>query len=216
MVADMRFPKDLGPGVRENPFGGYYLHMILGDVAGSVLRGPTQLDQLAPPGARLLAGMSVFENVVVLDLQGGPGTPWVLVFHVTDPAAAGSVLFFYHANGVLRRAVPLERLNPGWVVGPVSLPPGPGQVRCPPGPDAPAVRATPGVVVADLLADRRPARRRSVHGPRSCWAGVGLAAYAGFDPAGCGDAQYGPGRSLCRDPLPRRAGLTCPRRLPGQ
>jgi hypothetical protein len=39
------------------------------------------------------------------------------VLHVTDPAAAGSVLFFYHTNGVLWRAVPLEQLNPGWVLG---------------------------------------------------------------------------------------------------
>jgi hypothetical protein len=113
MVADMRSPKDLGPGVRENPFGGYHIHVILSDVAVSVLRGATQLDQLAPPDAPLLAGMLVFEDVVVLDLQGGHS----LVLHVTDPAAAGSVLFFYHANGVLWRAVPLEQLNAGWVLG---------------------------------------------------------------------------------------------------
>jgi hypothetical protein len=113
MTADMHSPKDLGPGVRENPFGGYHVHVILSDVAGSVLRGTTQLDQLAPLDAPLLAGMLVFEDVVVLDLQGGHS----LVLHVTDPAAAGSVLFFYHANGVLWRAVPLEQLNPGWVLG---------------------------------------------------------------------------------------------------
>jgi hypothetical protein len=99
--------------VRENPFGGYHIHVILSDIAGSVLRGATQLDQLAPPDAPRLAGMSVFEDVVVLDLQGGQS----LVLHVTDPAAAGSVLFFYRANGVLWRAVPLEQLNPGWVLG---------------------------------------------------------------------------------------------------
>jgi transposase len=113
MVADMRSPKDLGPGVRENPFGGYHLHVILSDVTGSLLRGATSTDQLAPPDAPLLAGMSVFEDVVVLDLQGGHS----LVLHVTDPAAAGSVLFFYHANGTLWRVVPLEQLNPGWVLG---------------------------------------------------------------------------------------------------
>jgi transposase len=113
MAADMRSPKDLGLGVRENPFGGYHIHVILSDVVVSVLRGATQLDQLAPPDAPQLAGMSVFEDVVVLDLQGGHS----LMIRVTDPAAAGSVLFFYHANGVLWRAVPLEQLNPGWVLG---------------------------------------------------------------------------------------------------
>jgi len=99
--------------VRENPFGGYHIHVILSNVAGSVLRGTTRPDELAPPDAPLLAGMSVFEDVIVLDLRGGQS----LVLHVTDPAAAGSVLFFYHANGVLWRAVPLEQLNPGWVLG---------------------------------------------------------------------------------------------------
>ena len=113
MATDMHSPKDLEPGVRENPFGGYHLHVILGDVARSVLRGAIQLNQLAPPDAPRLAGLSVFEDVIVLDLQDGHS----LVLHVTDPAVAGSVLFFYHANGVFWRAVPLEQLNPGWVLG---------------------------------------------------------------------------------------------------
>jgi len=39
------------------------------------------------------------------------------VVHVDDPQAAGSVVFFYHADGTLWRAVPLEQLNPGWVTG---------------------------------------------------------------------------------------------------
>ena len=82
MVADMRSQKDWGPGVRENPCSGYHIHVILSDIAVPVLRGATQLDQLAPPDAPLLAGMLVFEDVVVLDLQGGHS----LVLHVTDPA----------------------------------------------------------------------------------------------------------------------------------
>ena len=82
MATTMHSPQDLGPGMRENPFGGYHIHVILSDVAGSVLRGATQVDQLAPPDAPLLAGMLVFEDVVVLDLQGGHS----LVLHVTDPA----------------------------------------------------------------------------------------------------------------------------------
>jgi hypothetical protein len=35
---------------------------------------------------------------------------------VSDPAAAGSVLYVHHANGTLWRALPVERLNPGWVL----------------------------------------------------------------------------------------------------
>jgi hypothetical protein len=35
---------------------------------------------------------------------------------VSDPAAAGSVVFFHHPNGTLGRVVPLERLNPGRVL----------------------------------------------------------------------------------------------------
>jgi len=57
--------------------------------------------------------MSVFEDVVILDLRDGQS----LVFRMTDPAASGSVLFFYHSSGTLWRAVPLEQLNPGWVLG---------------------------------------------------------------------------------------------------
>jgi transposase len=113
MVTGMHSPKDLGPGVHENPYGGYHIHVVLSDIAVSVLGGATQLDELAPPDAPLLAGMSVLENVVILNLQGNQS----LVLHVTDPAACGSVIFFYRANGTLWRAVPLEQLNPGWVLG---------------------------------------------------------------------------------------------------
>jgi len=112
MTTTKHSPQDLGPGVRENPHGGYHSHVILDDRHSPVLRGATQPDDLAPPDAPVLAGLSVFEDVIVLNLQGGQS----LVLHVTDPAAFGSVLFFYHANGTLWRAVPLEQLNPGWVL----------------------------------------------------------------------------------------------------
>jgi len=99
--------------VHENPHGGYHIHVVLNDVSSLVLGGTTNQDGLAPPDAPVLAGMSVFEGVVILDLRGGRS----LVFHVTDAAASGSVLFFYHSSGTLWRAVPLEQLNPGWVLG---------------------------------------------------------------------------------------------------
>ena len=113
MATRMLSPEDWGPGVRENPHGGYHIHVVLHDSSSPVLGGETCQDGLAPPDAPVLVGMSVFEDVVVLNLQGGRG----LVLYVTDPLASGSVLFFYHANGRLWRAVPLEQLNPGWVLG---------------------------------------------------------------------------------------------------
>ena len=105
--------EDLGPGVRENPHGGYHIHVILDDGSSPVLAGATNQDRLAPPDAPVLVGMSVFEDIIVLDLRGGQS----LVLHVTDPVASGSVLFFYHSNGTLWRVVSPEQLNPGWVLG---------------------------------------------------------------------------------------------------
>ena len=65
-----------------------------------------------PPATPVLAEMLVFEDCVVLVLRNGHA----IVIHVSDPKAAGSVIFFYHADGTLWRAAPLERLNPGWVL----------------------------------------------------------------------------------------------------
>ncbi|MFQ5814658.1 MAG: hypothetical protein ACE5I2_15890, partial [Anaerolineae bacterium] len=65
-----------------------------------------------PPATPVLAEMLVFEDCVVLVLRNGDA----IVIHVSDPKAAGSVIFFYHADGTLWRAVPLEQLNPGWVL----------------------------------------------------------------------------------------------------
>jgi hypothetical protein len=58
--------------------------------------------------------MWIWEDCVILNLQGNQ--TWVV--HASDPAAAGSVIYFHHANGTLWRALPLERLNPGWVLAP--------------------------------------------------------------------------------------------------
>ena len=98
------------PGVIENPNGGYHVHVRLnerGTAAGSLL-GPRAS---MPPGTPALAEMWVFEDCVLLAIQNGDA----IVLHVSDPEAAGSVVYFYHADGALWRAVPLERLNPGWV-----------------------------------------------------------------------------------------------------
>ena len=105
------------PGVVENPNGGYHIHIQLDE------REPdTTRNQLLnpcpemPPNTPVLVEMSVFEDCVLFTLQdSGGGTPSALVVHIDDPRAAESVVFFYHADGTLWRAVPLEQLNPGWV-----------------------------------------------------------------------------------------------------
>jgi hypothetical protein len=54
----------------------------------------------------------VFEDCLLLVLQDGQA----LLLHVSDPAATGSVLYVHHANGTLWRVLPVEQLNPGWVL----------------------------------------------------------------------------------------------------
>ena len=98
------------PGVVENPGGGYHIHVRLnerGMAAGSLLNPHTRMPSSAP----VLAERSVFEDCVLLVFQDGNA----IVVHVNNPAAAGSVVYFYRADGCLWRAVPLEQLNPGWV-----------------------------------------------------------------------------------------------------
>jgi transposase len=97
-------------GVGENPHGGYHIHVRLnerGTAAGSLF-GPRAS---MPPGTPVLAEMLVFEGCVLLALQDGDA----IVLHVSDPEVSGSVVYFYHADGTLWRAIPLEQLNPGWV-----------------------------------------------------------------------------------------------------
>jgi len=96
--------------VGENPNGGYHIHVQLNERG----RGSGRLLDLSssiPPGTPVLAEMLVFEDCVVLVLRNEDA----IVIHVSDPKAAGSVIFFYHADGTLWRVVPLEQLNPGWV-----------------------------------------------------------------------------------------------------
>lgn len=100
------------PGVFENPNGGYQIHVILDDRGTEVVSSVPEAGTLAPPDAPILAGMTVTEDCVILALQDEQA----IVIRVTDPAAAGSVVYVYHANGLLWRAVPLEQLNPGWVM----------------------------------------------------------------------------------------------------
>jgi len=101
------------PGVFENPNGGYQIHVILDDRGTGVVASVPEAGMLAPHDAPILAGMTVTEDCVILALQDEQA----LVIHVTGPAAAGSVVYFYRANGTLWRAVRLEALNPGWVLG---------------------------------------------------------------------------------------------------
>jgi len=98
------------PGVVKNPNGGYHTHVRLnerGTAAGSLLAPRASM----PPGTPTLAEMLVFEDCVLLALQGGDA----IVLHISDPEVTGSVVYFYHADGTLWRAAPLEQLNPGWV-----------------------------------------------------------------------------------------------------
>ena len=99
------------PGVDENPNGGYHIHVQL-DERGTATSHLLHPHASMPPATPVLAEMLVFEDCVVLVLRNGDAT----VIHVSDPKAARSVIFFYHADGTLWRAVPLEQLNPGWVL----------------------------------------------------------------------------------------------------
>ena len=100
------------PGVVENPNGGYHIHIQLDehkpDTTRNQLLNPCPA---MPPNTPVLVEMSAFEDCVLFAFKGSEA---VLV-HTDDPRAAGSVIFFYHADGTLWRAVPLEQLNPGWV-----------------------------------------------------------------------------------------------------
>jgi len=100
------------PGVVKNPHGGYHIHVILNTRETPVISGAMSAQALAPPGSPVLAGLSVFEDCVLFELQEGQA----LMVRVSDPAAEGSVVFFHQPNGRLWRAVPLEQLNPGWVL----------------------------------------------------------------------------------------------------
>jgi transposase len=101
------------PGLSVNLQGGYTLHLKLNDGACLVLGSSVAANELAPTDTPTLAGMVVFEDCVVLALKSG----YSILLRVSDPQARGTVLRFYHANGMLWRVIPLEQLNPGWVLG---------------------------------------------------------------------------------------------------
>jgi transposase len=101
------------PGVYVNPQGGYTVHLRLKDRVSPVLSSPVEMDELAPADTAALTGIIVFEDCVTLALENGHA----ILLHVSDPHAKGTVVRFYHANGTLWRVIPLERLNPGWVLG---------------------------------------------------------------------------------------------------
>lgn len=106
--------KEIAPGVFENPNGGYHIHIMLKErQASPIIGSAVNLGELAPVGSPTLAAISVFEDVVVFELEGEES----LVIRVSELAAVGSVVYFYHPNGTVWRVVPLEQLNPGWVMG---------------------------------------------------------------------------------------------------
>ncbi len=106
--------QEIAPGVFDNPHGGYHIHILLNERQASPIIGSAiSVGELAPAGSPTLAAISVFEDVVVFELEGEES----LVMRVSELAAGGSVVYIYHPNGTLWRTVPLEQLNPGWVAG---------------------------------------------------------------------------------------------------
>jgi len=104
---------NIQPGVEKNPHGGYHIHLKLNERhSSSLVGGGVKLNELAPPETPTLSEMEIFEDCVQCNLQGGQS----LIIHVSEPEVVGSVVFFYHPNGTLWRAEPLEKLNPGWVM----------------------------------------------------------------------------------------------------
>jgi len=104
---------NIHPGVVKNPHGGYHIHIKLNERRASlIVGGGVNLNELAPPDTPTLSEMEVFEDCVLFNLQSGQS----LIIHASDPEALGSVVFFYHPNDTMWRAVPLEKLNPGWVL----------------------------------------------------------------------------------------------------
>jgi transposase len=101
------------PGVYANPRGGYTIHAKLNDQKLPLLSSPKAVGELSPVDTATLTGIVVFEDCVTLTLESGDA----ILLHVSDPQAQGSVLRLYHANGTLWRVIPLEQLNPGWVLG---------------------------------------------------------------------------------------------------
>ncbi len=100
-------------GIAQNPYGGYHIHIQLDEhKPGTTCNRILNSCPAMPSGTPILVEMSVFEDCVQFMLQDNAA----IVMHIDDSQATGSVVFFYHADGTLWRAVPLEQLNPGWVL----------------------------------------------------------------------------------------------------
>ncbi len=106
-------PQESQPGVVKNPHGGYHIHLKLNEKwASPVVGGGVNPNELAPLNTPTLSEMEIFEDCIQCNLQGGQS----LIIHASDPELVGSVVFFYHPNGTMWRVIPLEQLNPGWVL----------------------------------------------------------------------------------------------------
>ncbi len=104
---------DTPPGVIENQYGGFSIHIQLGQRAYTPSRTILGFDSSMPDDTPILSTMSIFEECVIFVFQNDEA----VLINVSEPRAAGSVVFFYHANGSIAKIVPLEQLNPGWVSG---------------------------------------------------------------------------------------------------
>ncbi len=79
------------PGVAQNSNGGYHIHVQLDehkpDTLRSILLNP---DPEMPPDTPILVDMLLSEDYVLFTLRDSDA----ISMHVSDPRAAGSVVFF--------------------------------------------------------------------------------------------------------------------------
>ncbi len=102
---------DTPPGVVENPYGGFSIHIQLEQSAHILRRTILSLDSSMPDDTRILSTMSIFEDCVIFVFQNDEA----IIINVSNPHTADSVVFFYYTDGSIAKIVPLEQLNPGWV-----------------------------------------------------------------------------------------------------
>ncbi len=81
--------KKIAPGVFENPYGGYHIHIELNErQASPIINSAVSWGELAPASSPTLTAISVFEDVVVFELEGEES----LVIRVSELGAVGSVV----------------------------------------------------------------------------------------------------------------------------